>query len=65
MREGALVERLEDQLHLLLEQLAVGVLVEHGRSERLHLAGVVATADAEHDATVGQPVGGGIVLGQP
>jgi hypothetical protein len=65
MREGALVERLEDQLHLLLEQLAVGVLVEHGRPERLHLAGVVATADTEHDPTVGQPVDGGVILGQP
>ena len=29
VREGALVERLEDELDLLLEQLAVGVLVEH------------------------------------
>ena len=52
-------------LDLLLEQLAVGVLVEHRRAERLDLAGVVAAPDAEHDPAAGQPVGGGVVLGHP
>ena len=63
--EGALVERLEDDLDLLLEELAVGVLVEHRRPERLDLAGVVAAPDAEDDPAAGQPVGGGVVLGHP
>ena len=65
VRERPLVERLEDDLDLLLEQLAVGVLVEHRRAERLDLAGVVAAPDAEDDPAVGQQVDGGVVLGQP
>jgi hypothetical protein len=65
VREGALVERLEDDLDLFLEQLAVGVLVEQRRPEGLHLAGVVAAPDAEDDPAIGQPVDGGIVLGHP
>ena len=65
VREGALVERLEDEVDLLLEQLAVGVLIEHRRPERLDLAGVVAAPDPEHDPAVGQPVDGGEVLGHP
>ena len=64
VREGALVERLEDDLDLLLEQLAVGVAIEHRRPEALDLAGVIA-ASAEHHAAVGQPVGRGVVLGHP
>src|SRR5918994_2237635 len=54
--EGALVEGLEDDLDLLLEQLAVGVLVEHRPSEAFDLARVIAPPDAEDDATAGQPV---------
>jgi hypothetical protein len=65
VREGALVERCEDEIDLLLEQLAVGGLIEQGRPERLDLAGVVAAPDAEHDPAVGQPVDGGEVLGHP
>ena len=63
--EGPLVERLEDDVDLLLEELAVGVLVEHRRAERLDLAGVVAPPDAEDDAAAGQPVDRGVVLGHP
>ena len=44
VREAALVERLPDDLDLLFEELAVGVLVHDGRAEDLHLAGVVAAA---------------------
>ena len=57
MREGALVERLEDDVDLLLEQLAVRGLVEQRRTEGLDLARVVAASDAEDDPAPGQPVG--------
>ena len=62
--EAALVERLPHDLDLLLEELAVGVLVHDGRAEDLDLAGVVAASHAEAHAAVGEPVGGGVVLGQ-
>ena len=65
VREALLVERLEDDVDLLLEQLAVGLLVEQRRAEGLHLARVVAAADAEGDAPAGQDVGRGVVLGEP
>src|SRR5262249_55123882 len=55
MREGALVERLEDDLDLLLEQLPVGVLVDDRRAERLDLTAVVTAPDAEDDPAAGQP----------
>ena len=64
VREGLLVERLEDDVHLLLEHLAVGDLVLEGRSEALDLAGVIAPAHAEGDSAAGQDVGGCKVLGQ-
>ena len=54
MRKGALVEGLEDDLDLLFEQLAVFVRVEHGRAERLDLAGVIPASDAEDDPPPGQ-----------
>ncbi len=63
--ETLVVERLEDDLDLLLEQFAVGVLVEHRRTEGLHLARMVAAADAEDRAPLGHDVGAGEVLGQP
>src|SRR5438128_8723630 len=44
MGEGLFVKRLEDNFYLLLEQLAVGFAVLHGRIEGLDLTGVVATA---------------------
>src|SRR2546427_217744 len=49
----------------LLEQLPVGVLVEQRRAEGLDLARVVAAPDAEDDPAPGQPVDGGVVLGDP
>jgi hypothetical protein len=63
--EAFVPERLEDDLDLLLEQLAVGLLVLHRRAEGLHLARVIAAADAEHRAALRQDVGDGVVLGQP
>ena len=64
MRERLLVERPEDDLDLLLEQLAVGLGVEHRGAEGLDLAGVVAAAHAEDHPAARQDVGGGEVLGQ-
>src|SRR5262245_33248629 len=60
-----LVEALEEHLHLLLEQLLVGGVVEHGRAERLDLACVVAAADAHDHAAAGEDIGHRVVLGQP
>ena len=62
--EGVLVEALEQQLELLLEQLAIGLGVDERRAEGFHLAGVIAAADAHDDAPVGHDVGHGVVLGQ-
>src|SRR5262249_14195502 len=61
--EGLLVEALQQELELLLEQLAVLLGIEQRRAERLHLAGVIAAADAHDDAAVGDDVGHGVVLG--
>src|SRR5262249_58837981 len=47
VREHRVLERLEDDRDLLLEELAVGRLVEQRRAERVHLARVIAAADAE------------------
>jgi hypothetical protein len=47
------------------EHVAVFVLVQHLAPERLDLAGVVATSDAEDDPAIGEDIGGGIVLGEP
>ena len=58
-----LVERLQDDLHLLQEQLPVGVVVDDGRAESLHLTGMVAPPDAEDHAPAGQDVRHGEVLG--
>ncbi len=65
MREGGVVERLEDDVDLLLEQLAVRGLVEQRRAEGLDFTRVVAAADAEGDAPAGQDVRHRVVLGQP
>ena len=64
VREGLLVERLEDDLDLLLEQLAVRRLVGERRPERLDLAGVIPAAHPEGDPALGEDVGGGEVLRQ-
>ena len=65
VRETLVVKRLEDDLDLLLEQLAIGVLIEHRRAEGLHLARVIAAPDAENGAALGHDVGASEVLGQP
>src|SRR3954470_11119503 len=52
VREAFAVERLEQDLDLLLEEFAVGVLVEQRRAESLDLAGVITAPDAEHRATL-------------
>jgi hypothetical protein len=59
------VERLEDDLHLLLEELAIARLIAKRRPEGLDLARVVAAADAEGDATARQRVDHREILGQP
>ena len=63
--ERLLVERLHDDLELLLEQLAVGICVKHWCAEAFHLAGVVAAPHPEDDPTARQDVCHGEVLGQP
>jgi hypothetical protein len=63
--ENVLPERPEDHVELLLEQLAIGVLVEQGRSERLHLARLVASPRSENDPPPGHDVRDRIVLGKP
>ena len=65
MRERLVVERLEQDLYLLLEQLAVLFLAEHRRAERLDLARVVAAPNSEDHPATGQDVGGGVVLSEP
>jgi hypothetical protein len=65
VRKGLLVEGLEDDIDLLLEQQAVGLLVAQRRPERLDLARVIAAADAEHDAAAREDVGQRIVFRQP
>src|SRR5207248_5239068 len=56
MREALAVERFEQDLDLLLEEFAVGVLVADRRAEGLDLAAVIAAADAEHGAALGQQI---------
>ncbi len=63
--ERALVERFEDQLDLLFVQRAIGVGIQHRRTEGLHLARVVAASEPEDDPAAGQIVGGGEILRQP
>src|SRR5262249_10227297 len=60
--EGILVEAFEQDLQLLLEQLAVRFRVEQRRTETLHLAGVVAATHPHDDAPVGDDVGHGIIF---
>jgi hypothetical protein len=65
VREGVLAECLQDDLHLLFEELAVRLGVQHRVTEALHLAGVVAASYSEDDPALGQDIGGGIVFGEP
>ena len=60
-----LVEAGEHELELLLEVFAVLVGVDQRRAEGLHLARVIAAADAHDDAAVGDDVGHRVVLGEP
>src|SRR5262245_23259195 len=64
MGEGLLIEALEDNFHLLFEELLVGVVVEHRRPERLDLTRVIAPADAEKHSAAGEDVGHGEILGK-
>ena len=57
-------EGLGDDLQLLLEQLPVGVGVQHRRPECLHLSGVVAASHSEYDAALAQNVGHGEIFSQ-
>ena len=50
--EGALVKGLHHHLHLLLEQLPVGVLVNDGVAEALDFTRVVTPANAEDDPSL-------------
>src|SRR5205823_2383839 len=50
VREGLLAKRLEDDFDLLLEEIAVGLGIQHRRAERLDLARVIAAAHAEYEA---------------
>ena len=63
--ERLLVEAGQQQAQLLLEQLAVLLRVEERRAEGLDLARVIAAADTEDQAAVGNHVGHGVILGQP
>ena len=62
MRERVAVERLHYDVNLLLEQVAVGVPVEHGVSINLNLAGMIASAYAEDGAPSGENVRRSVVL---
>ena len=58
-----LVEAGQQQPELFLEEFAILVGVEQRRTERLHLTGVIAAADTQHHAAVGDDIGHGVVLG--
>jgi len=63
--ERGVVERLEDDLDLLLEQLPVGGLIRERGAERVHLAGVIATPDPEAHPAAGEHVHHREILGEP
>ena len=63
--EFRLVPSLQHDLDLLLEQLAVGRVVEQRSAQGLHLAGHVAAPDAEAQPAAGEDVDHRVVLGQP
>src|SRR6266481_5445430 len=64
VRERVLAERLEDDLYLLLEELAVGLSVQHRVAEGLHLARMVPAPHPEDDPAAGEDVGDRVVLGE-
>jgi hypothetical protein len=53
VRERFLVESLEDNLDLLLEQLAIGFLVQHRGAESFDLPGLIAEATAKDRPAAG------------
>ena len=50
---------------MLLEEFAVGRLIEQRRPKRLHLAGMIATSHPEGDASAGEDIGHGKILSEP
>ena len=64
VRKRLVVERLEDDIDLFLEQLAVGILIDQRRAERFHLSRVIAAADAENHPPLGQDICHREVLGE-
>ena len=58
------MEGLEEDVDLLLEQLAVCFLIDQGRTERLDLARVIAAPDSEGDAAAAEDIGHGVVFGE-
>ena len=63
VREGRLIECLENDLYLLLEQLAVGIFIKQRCTEYLDFTCVVTASYSEDDAPICKNVGGGIILG--
>ena len=59
-----LVKRLENDLHLLFKQLAIGRLIEQRRAKSFHFSGVIATANAEGDASTAENVRRGKIFRQ-
>src|SRR5262249_9624556 len=57
MGKGLLIEGFEDDLHLLLEQFAIGIAVLHRGAEGLDFPRVIAAADAEYRAPLGENIG--------
>ncbi len=64
VREGATVERLEDDFDLVFEQHAVGLVVDcrAGGAEHLALPRVVATPHPKKDAAAGEAVSDGEIF---
>ena len=50
---------------MLLEELAIGRLIEQRRAKRLYLAGMIATSYPEGDAPAGEDIGHGKILSEP
>ena len=65
MRKCLAVKGFHHDFKLFLEQLAVGVAVDHRSAEGLHLARVVAAPDPENHPAFGEDVHHRKVLGQP
>ncbi len=64
VRERLALERLEQDVDALFEDLAVGVLVGQRRAEGLDLAGVIAAGDAKDHPPAAEDVGHRVVFGE-